>query len=145
MTTFFKRSHGCTATLSATCSRPPPTQASAGDSWTLLGKSGSVSCGVTALSPGSWCTPDSVCALQKSISQSCVHSSSSVEGLTATSSKRAYAITKSAAQSPCPCSSLLLTHTSTGDAQTQFYLITAAPVPHSRSVVLISSVQDTTV
>ena len=29
------------------CSRPLPTHASAGDSWTLLGKSGSVSCGVT--------------------------------------------------------------------------------------------------
>ena len=30
------------------CSRPLATHASAGDSWTLLGKSGSVSCGVTA-------------------------------------------------------------------------------------------------
>ena len=30
------------------CSRPPPTHASAGDSWTLTGKSGSVSRGVTA-------------------------------------------------------------------------------------------------
>ena len=34
------------------CSRPPLTHASAGDSWTLPGKSGSVSCGVTA--PFSW-------------------------------------------------------------------------------------------
>ena len=34
------------------CSRPPLTHTSAGDSWTLLGKSGSVSCGVTA--PFSW-------------------------------------------------------------------------------------------
>ena len=34
------------------CSRPPPTLASTGDSWTLTGKSGSVSCGVTA--PFSW-------------------------------------------------------------------------------------------
>ena len=34
------------------CSRPPLTHASAGDSWTLTGKSGSVSCGVTA--PFSW-------------------------------------------------------------------------------------------
>ena len=34
------------------CSRPPPTHASVGDSWTLTGKSGSVSCGVTA--PLSW-------------------------------------------------------------------------------------------
>jgi len=34
------------------CSRPPLTHASAGDSWTLVGMSGSVSCGVTA--PFSW-------------------------------------------------------------------------------------------
>ena len=34
------------------CSRPPPTYASAKDSWTLTGKSGSVSCGVTT--PFSW-------------------------------------------------------------------------------------------
>ena len=34
------------------CARPPPTHASAGDSWTLTGKSGSVSCGVMA--PFSW-------------------------------------------------------------------------------------------
>ena len=34
------------------CSRPLPTQASAGDFWTLTGKSGSVSCGVAA--PFSW-------------------------------------------------------------------------------------------
>ena len=34
------------------CSRPLLTHASTGDSWTLTGKSGSVSCGVTA--PFSW-------------------------------------------------------------------------------------------
>ena len=34
------------------CSRPPPTHASAGDSWTLMGKSGSGSCRVIA--PFSW-------------------------------------------------------------------------------------------
>ena len=34
------------------CSRPPLTHASAGDSWTLIGKSGSASCVVTA--PFSW-------------------------------------------------------------------------------------------
>ena len=34
------------------CSRPPPTHASPGDSWTLMDKSGAVSCGVTA--PFSW-------------------------------------------------------------------------------------------
>ena len=50
------------------CSRPLLTHASAGDSWTLRGKSGSVSCGVTAPFPGSWCT-SFCCALQESISQ----------------------------------------------------------------------------
>ena len=34
------------------CSRPPMTHTSVGDSWTLMGKSGSFSCGVTA--PFSW-------------------------------------------------------------------------------------------
>ena len=34
------------------CRRPPPTHAYTGDSWKLMGKSGSVSCGVTA--PFSW-------------------------------------------------------------------------------------------
>ena len=44
-------------------------------------------------------------------------------GLMVTSSKRAYAIPKSACtQGPCPCGSPLLTHTYTGDTQTQFCL-----------------------
>ena len=44
------------------CSRPLPTHASAVDSWTLTGKSGSLSCGVTA--PFSWvlvCTKFCLC------------------------------------------------------------------------------------
>ena len=48
MGTSFRRSHACTAAVSG----PPPAHASTGDSWTLVGKSGSVSCGVTA--PFSW-------------------------------------------------------------------------------------------
>ena len=79
------------------CRRPPWTHASAGDSWTLTGKSGSVSYGVTAPSPGS------VCAFRKSISQSCVSSGGSLVGLMVTSSKRAYALPRSAAPSaPAP-------------------------------------------
>ena len=49
------------------CTRPLLTHASAGDSWTLMGKSGSVSCGVTG--PFSWvlvCTRF-LCALQESV------------------------------------------------------------------------------
>ena len=43
-------------------------------------------------------------------------------GLTATSSKRAYAAPRSAAQSPCPCGRPLLTCSSAADTQTQFWL-----------------------
>ena len=92
------------------CSRPPPTHASAGDSWTLTGKSG-VSplwghCSFL-LGPG---------AFQEPISQSCVRSGSSIlqEGLCHTQ--------VDCTQSPWPCGSPLLTCTSTGDTQTQFCL-----------------------
>ena len=54
-------------------------------------------CGSLLLSPGSWCTQSSVCALQETISQSCVNSGNSMVGLRVTSSKRSYAIPKSAA------------------------------------------------
>ena len=87
------------------CSRPLPTHASVGDCWTLTGKSGSVSCGVTA--PFSWvlvCT-GFVCALLGPglFPQSCVTSGGSMVGLKATSSKRAYAIPRSAApRAPAP-------------------------------------------
>ena len=37
------------------CSRPPLTHTSTRDSWTLMGKSRSVSCGVTAPFSWSWC------------------------------------------------------------------------------------------
>ena len=84
------------------CSRPPPTRTSAGDSWTLTGKSGQFLVESLLLSPG---TQGSVCALQESISQSCVSSGSSVVGLMATSSKRAYAIIKSTVpRAPVPVS-----------------------------------------
>ena len=49
------------------CSRLPLTQASARDSWTLTGKSGSL-VGSLLLSPGSWCIQGFVCALQGSVS-----------------------------------------------------------------------------
>ena len=52
----------CHTQCSQPCSRPPPTHASPGDSWTLTGKSGSVSYGVTA--PFSWvlmCTRFCLC------------------------------------------------------------------------------------
>ena len=65
------------------CSRPPLTHTSAGDCWASLGQS---FVGSLLLSPGSWCIQGSVCALQESISQSCVRSGSSLVGLMVTSS-----------------------------------------------------------
>ena len=48
METSFKGFCACTATLSApNPAGPPPTHTSAGDSWTLMGNSRSVSCWVT--------------------------------------------------------------------------------------------------
>ena len=84
------------------CSRPLLTHTSPGDSWTLTGKSGSVSFWVTA--PFSWVLVHKVLfLLSKSISQLYVSSGSFMVGLMATSSKRAYAIPRSAEpRAPAP-------------------------------------------
>ena len=113
----------CYTQYPQTCRRPPPTHTSAGYSWTLTGKSVSVSCGVTA--PSSWVlvhTRFCLCAPRVYFSQSCVRSGSSMVGLMATSSKRIYYTQVCCTQSPCPCGSPLLSRTSTGDTQTQFCL-----------------------
>ena len=99
MVTSFKRPHACTAALSApnpetghhqpTLPPETPGHSQASLSQSLVGS--------LLLSPWSWCTEHSVCVLQESISQSCVTSGSSVVRLMVTSSKRAYAIPKSAA------------------------------------------------
>ena len=98
MVTSLKRSHACTATFSAPSPAaghhrptPPPETPGHPQASPLPSPVGSL-----LFSPGSWCTRF-CCALQESISQSCVSSGSSVVGLMATSSKRAYAIPKSAA------------------------------------------------
>ena len=77
--------------------------------------------GSLLLSPRSWCAQVSVCALQES-PVLCkfwklyggVNGDLLQEGLCRTQ--------VCCIQTPCPCSSPLLTHTSTGDTQTQFYL-----------------------
>ena len=84
------------------CSRPPWTHASAGDSWTFTGNLGQSLMGslFLLLGPGA---QGSVCAFQKSISQSCVSSGGSLVGLMVTSSKRAYTLPTSAApRAPAP-------------------------------------------
>ena len=78
--------------------------------------------GSLLLSPGSWCAQGFVCALQEFISQSCkfwqlcggVNGDLLQESLCHTQ--------VCCTQSPCPCGRPLLTHTSTGDTQTQFWL-----------------------
>ena len=104
------------------CSRPPLTHVSARDSWTFMSKSGSVSCGVTL--PFSWilvCTRFCFCPPSVCFPVLCklwqlyggVNGNLLQEDLCHTQ--------VCCTQSPCPCSSPLLTCTSTGDAQTQFY------------------------
>ena len=109
MATSFKRSHACTATLSAPSSAAGHHQPTTDPRlhWRLLETLGkvwvSVLWGHCSFLLGPECTQVSVCALQESISQSCVSSGSSMMGLLATSSKRAYAIPKSAApRAPAP-------------------------------------------
>ena len=125
MATSFIRSHASPATLKCPqpCSRLPKTHASAIDSWTLTGKSGSVSCEVTA--PFSWilvhikfclCPPrvyfPVLCKFWKPYGG--VNGDLLKEGLCHTH--------VCCTQSLCPLSSPLLTCTSSWDTQTQFCL-----------------------
>ena len=104
------------------CCSPSLTHTSAADCWTLTGKSGSVSCGVTA--PFSWVLVHKVLFVpSKSLFPNLskfwqlydgVNGNLLLEGLCHTQ--------VCCTQSPCPCSRPLLTQTSTGDTQTQFWL-----------------------
>ena len=98
LVTSLKRSDACTAMLStpnlaAGLHQPTPLPETPGHPQESPGQS---LMGSLLLSSGSWCTKF-CCALWESISQSCVSSGSSMVGLMATSSKRAYAIPKCAA------------------------------------------------
>ena len=94
MMTSLKRSHACTARVPVfnhVAGLHQPTPSAARDSlhsWASPGQSPVVS---LFLSPGSWYT-NYCCALQESISKSCVSSGNSMMGLTETSSKRTYAL-----------------------------------------------------
>ena len=87
MATSFKRSHAHTATLSAPNPaaghhQPTPLPDTPRHSWASLGQS---LVGSLLLSPESWCAQGFVCALQESVSQSCVSSGGSMVGLMVTS------------------------------------------------------------
>ena len=100
------------------CRRPLPTPASAGNSWALTGKSGSVSCGVTA--PISWVLVHTVffCSLQGSVS-SVLYKCRFYDGVYGDLLQEGLCHTQvCCTQGPCPCSRTLLTHTSAGDTQT---------------------------
>ena len=60
-------SQDCCCQYPCPCDWPLLTHASTGDPQMLTGRSGLVSCGITAHSPGSWCTQGFVCALQESL------------------------------------------------------------------------------
>ena len=120
MVTSLKRSHSCTVHApnpAAGHHRPMPLLETPGHPQASPGQSPVVS---LFLSPGSWCTRF-CCALQESISQSCVSSDSSMVELMA-SDLFQEDLCHTHTQSPRPCGRSLLTHTSTGDVQTQFCL-----------------------
>ena len=105
MVTSFKRSHANSAALSATSPAaghcwPTPPPETPGHSQASLGQS---LVGSLLLSPGSWYTQCSVCALQESVSPVLCKFGGSMVGLMVSSSKRAYAIPRSTApRAPAP-------------------------------------------
>ena len=120
MATSFKRSPciHCSTQCPLPCSSPPPTHTSAGDSWTLIGKSRSVSCGVTA--PFSWVLVHSrfCLCLQESVSTVLSMSWWLYSGVNCGLLQEGLGHTQvCCTQSPCPCGRPLLTRTSAGDTQ----------------------------
>ena len=111
----------CCSPCPQPCSRPPPTHVSAGDSWTPTGKSGTVSCGVTA--PFSWVLVHKVLLCPPSVYfpvlckfwqlYSAVNGDFLQESLCHTQD--------CCTLSPCPCGRPPPICTSTGDTQTQFW------------------------
>ena len=127
MSTSFKWSHACTATLSSPDSAASrfqltslPTHASTGDSWTLTRSLGQSLVGSLLLSPGSCCTQGFVCALQESVSSVLCKFWQLYGGINGDFLQEDLCHTHT--QSPGPCGRALPTCTSTGDAQTQFCL-----------------------
>ena len=125
MATSFKRFHARTAALSAPdpvashCGHTPLPE-TPGHSRANLGQS---LVGSLLLSSGSWCTQGSVFALQESVSPVLCKFWQLYAGINGNFLKEGvcYALV-CYIQSPCPCGRPLLTHTFTGDTQTQFWL-----------------------
>ena len=118
--TSFKRSmHALPHSVAPALQQATVTHASAGDSWTLMGKSGSVSCGVIIPSSWFWCTQASICALQESVSPVLCKFWQLYGGVNGDLLQEGFCHTQvCCTQSPCPWGRPLLTCTSTGDAHT---------------------------
>ena len=121
MATSFKRFCACNSTLSTPwpCSTTMPTHAYTRDPWTLTGKSGSVSCGITA--PFSWVLVHTgfICAFQESVSTVLCKFQWLYGGVNGDLLQEGLCHTQVwCTQSPCPCGRLVQTHTSTGDTET---------------------------
>ena len=113
----------CHTQGSRLCRGPQLIHTSSRDSWRLTGKSGSVSVGPQLLSSGSWCTQGFVCALQESVSPVLCKFWWLCGGVSGDLLQEGLCHTQvCCTQSPCHCSRSLLTCTSRGDTQTQFWL-----------------------
>ena len=123
--TSFKRSHACTAALSAVDlvpghRQPTPPPETPGHSRASLGQS---LVGPLLLSSGSWCTQSFVCTHQESISPVLCKFWRLYGGVNGDLPEEGLCHNQvCCTQSPCPCSRPLLTHTSAEDTQTQFWL-----------------------
>ena len=118
--TSFERTHcgHCYTQCLQHCSRPPPTHASAetpGHSQASLGQS---FVGSLLLPPGSSCPQDFVCALQESVSPVLCKFLWSSGGVNGNLFQEGLCLTQVCC-TQSPCSNPLLTHTSSGDTQTQ--------------------------
>ena len=125
MVTSFKRSCVGIATLSAPSPaaghcRPMPLPETPGYSWVSLGQS---LAGSLLLPPGSWCTQGFVRVLTESVSPVLCKFWQFYGGVNGDLLQEGLCHTQvCCTQSPWPCSSPLLTHTSSGGTQTQFWL-----------------------
>ena len=105
-------------------SRPPLIHTSTGDSWTLMGKSGSVSLvGSLLLSPGYWCAQGSVCALQESVSPVLYKFWGLYGGVNGAFLQEGLCHTQVCCiQSPCPCRADPYLHRRHSNTQRQVWL-----------------------
>ena len=123
--TSFKRSHAPTAALSASDPEAghhgtTPLLETPEHSWACLGQ---FLVGSLLLSPGAWCTRGFVCTLQESVSPVLCKFWWFYGGANGNLLQEGLCHTQICCmQSPCPGSRPLLTRTSTGDTQTQFWL-----------------------